>query len=84
MFASPVFLVSSGLATLWAAMFHLFLGKNWADLLLYWFVGLVGFAVGQGMAEALRLPWLTVGQVHMIEGTIGCWVAMLVAWWLKL
>lgn len=83
MFSSPVFLVSSALATLWAAMFHLFVGKKLPELVLYWFIGLVGFFVGQAMAEVLNLSWLLVGQVHILEGTCACWIAMLVARWLK-
>ena len=83
MFSSPVFIVGSMLATLWAGLFHLLLGRRWTDLILSWFVGLIGFAVGQAMADALGLHWLLVGQVHLAEGTLGCWTAMLVARWLK-
>ena len=83
MFSSPVFLTSSTLATLWAAMFHLLLGRSWADLVLYWFIGLIGFITGQAVADVLHLPWFLVGQVHIVEGTLSCWVAMLVARWLK-
>jgi len=35
------------------------------------------------MAEVLGLRWLLVGQVHIIEGTLACWLAMLIARWLK-
>lgn len=83
MFSSPVFLVGSSLATLWAAMFHLFWGKRFADLVFSWFIALIGFAVGQAMAEVLNVSWMLVGQVHVVEGTCACWIAMLVARWLK-
>ncbi len=83
MFTSPLFLVSSLLATLWAAIFHLLFGKKVVDLVLYWFIGLIGFAVGQAVAQVLGLHWLVVGQVHVGAGTIACWLAMLVARWLK-
>ncbi|MCD6519508.1 MAG: hypothetical protein J7M05_06270 [Anaerolineae bacterium] len=82
-FTSPALLISSTLATMWAALFHLLLGRSFVDLVLYWFVGLIGFAIGQGIAEALGFHWLLVGQVHIIEGTLCCWIAMLVARWLK-
>jgi hypothetical protein len=78
-----MFLVSSALATLWAAMFHLLLGRKVVDLILHWFIGLIGFGVGQAMAEVLGLRWLLVGQVHIIEGTLACWLAMFIARWLK-
>ena len=84
MFSSPLFLFASTLATFWAALFHLLLGKDLVDLILYWFIGLLGFAVGQAMADVLHLHWLLVGQVHIVEGTLSCWIAMFVARWLKL
>jgi hypothetical protein len=83
MFTSPVFLVISALATLWAALFHLLLGKRLFDLVLYWFISLIGLAVGQAMANGIGLHWMMVGQVHLVETTLACWIAMLVAHWLK-
>jgi len=83
MFTWAVFLVSSMLATLWAGIFHLLFGKRFTDLILYWFVGLIGFAIGQAMAEALSLHWMMVGQVHVLEGSIACWIALVVARALK-
>ncbi len=70
---SPVFLVGSALATLWAGMFHLFWGKRLADLIFFWFIGLIGFAVGQAMAEVLSLSWMLVARcmsskVHAVVG----------------
>jgi len=83
MFTSPAFLVGSALATLWAAMFHLLFGKKLTDLILYWFVGLIAFAVGQAMADILGARWLLVGEIHVAESTCACWIGMLVARWLK-
>jgi len=84
MFSSPLILLASTLATFWAAIFHLLLGKDFVDLMLCWFIGLLGFAVGQLVADVLRLQWFLVGQVHILEGTLSCWIAMFVARWLKL
>ena len=83
MIASPVFLLGSALATFWAALFHLLFGRRLLDLLLYWFVGIVGFLVGQAMADIIGLHWLMLGQIHLVEATLGCWIAMLVAQCLK-
>ena len=83
MLTSPVFLLSSVLATFWAAVFQVIFGKKLVELLLYWFVGLIGFAVGQALAEVLGFRWLLVGQVHVAEATLACWIAMLVARALK-
>jgi len=83
MFRSPAFILGSAIGSLWAAIFYLGSGKKLADLVLYWFVGLVGFFVGHAIAEALGFHWLMLGQVHILSGTLGCWIAMLVARWLK-
>jgi hypothetical protein len=83
MFTWPVLLVGSVLSTLWAALFHLLFGRRVRDLILYWFVGLIGFAVGQAMGVALDLSWMLVGQLHFVESTFACWVAMFVARALK-
>ena len=83
MFTSPALLVCSVLATLWAAMFHLVFGKKLVDLALYWFIGLIGFAVGQALANVFDCRLIMVGQVHIVEGTLACWIAMLVARCLK-
>jgi len=82
-FSSPVFLLGSVLVTLWGALFHVLLGKRFADLVLYWFVGFIGFFVGQAMADILGFHWLLVGQLHFLEATVSCWLAMLIARWLK-
>ena len=83
MIASPVFLLVSTCATILAALFDLLLGKRWTDLILYWFTGLIGFFVGQAMSSALGLDWSMVGDVHVIEGSVCCLVAMAIARWLK-
>ena len=83
MFASPMFILGSTLATVWAAVFHLIYGKRVSDLVLYWFVGLIGFFVGQGLADVAGLRVLLLGQVHVLESTAGCAAAMFVARWLK-
>lgn len=79
MFASPVFLLGSTVATAWAALFHLLWGKKWRELVLYWFAGLVGFSIGQVIGNALGLEILLLGQVRLLEGTLVCWLAMLIA-----
>jgi hypothetical protein len=83
MLSSPTFLMGSALATLWASIFHLLLGRRWADLIRFWFIALVGFAVGQAMAQVIGLPWPRLGQVRVIEATCACWLAMFVAHWVK-
>ncbi|NLD43692.1 MAG: hypothetical protein GX657_09370 [Chloroflexi bacterium] len=83
MFAAPLFIMGSTVATIWAALFHLVYGRRFSDLILYWFVALVGFFVGQALADIAGLRWLLLGQVHIVEGTVACGAAMALARWLK-
>jgi hypothetical protein len=82
-FSSPVFVLGSVVATFWAGVFHLFFGKRWLDLVRQWFVALVAFGVGQLMASALDAPWPMLGQLHIIEASLVCLVAMFIARWIQ-
>jgi len=46
-------------------------------------VAVIGFTVGQLGAEALGLSFLTIGPLHLIEGTIGSWMGLFIAKRLK-
>jgi hypothetical protein len=83
MFTSPVFLLGSALASLWAALFHVFLGKRLSDLVLFWFAGIMGFFLGQFAADLVGLRLLMLGQVHVVEATAACLLAMAIARWLR-
>lgn len=84
MFSSPALLLGSTMATVWAALFHLLAGRRWQQLILYWFAGLVGFAIGQAVGDALPWSVLMLGQVHVLEGSVACWAMMGIACALKL
>lgn len=83
MFTSPVFILGSTLASLWAALFHLLRGRRLSDLVLCWFVALIGFFAGQFASDAAGLRWLMLGQLHVLEATVTCWLAMCIARWLR-
>ncbi len=80
---SPAFVLSLLIASLYAVLFHLVWGKRPREIPLYWLVGLIGFGVGQGIAGLLRWPLLMIGDVHVVEGSVTCWLALFVAKWLK-
>jgi hypothetical protein len=83
MFASPVLLLGTSVATLYAAGFHLLTGRTWRQIMLYWMFSLVGFMIGQIGGELLGLGWPMIGQLHIIPATIVSWGALLVARLLK-
>ncbi len=84
MFASPMFLLGASIATLYAAAFHLLVGRTWRQILLYWLVSLVGFLLGQALGAWLALPWPMLGQLHIIPASLLAWTALGVARLFKL
>jgi len=79
----PGLILSLLLASAYAAVFYLVAGRRLRDLLLYWPAAVLGFSVGQVAAELLEsLPW-TIGEVHLVEASVGAFLLLLVANWLK-
>ena len=53
-------------------------------MVAYAVAGLVGFALGQAMAEALGLHLFMIGQVNVVGGSLGCWGCLFIARWLRI
>ncbi len=71
------------LSMVYGAIFHLIRGKGWRDLGMFILFALIGFSIGQLMGALLQLDVLKLGQVHLVEGTIFAWLAMLAFVWLR-
>lgn len=83
MFQIPMIALSLLLATFYTAIFHLFKGKNLKDLFFFWLAAVVGFFSGQIGGYVINLsPW-TIGQVHILEATVGAILFLLLSWWLR-
>ncbi len=79
----PAIAVILILGIVFGALFYLWKGRTWSDLLLFIFVAMLGFAIGQLVAVMLQLNVLQIGQVHWVEGTLFAWLLMLAIAWLK-
>jgi len=71
------------LASIYTVLFHLLWGRGMRELVLFFVAAVIGFTVGQLVAEALGLSFLTIGPLHLIEGTIGSWMGLFIAKRLK-
>lgn len=80
---SPALVLSGVVALLYAVLFHLWQGRTLRDLRVFCLAALAGFAIGQGMSMLAQLPWLVIGQVHMLEASLFSWLALFIAKWLK-
>lgn len=79
----PAIVTTLVLSIIYGAIFHLLGGKDWRDLGLFILFAFIGFIIGQLIGVILQLDVLKLGQVHLIEGTIFAWLAMLAFAWLK-
>lgn len=69
---------------MYACGFHLWLGKTLQELGLYLVASGLGFALGQIVGDRVGCGWLTLGQVHLLEATIGAIMMLLLARWLTI
>lgn len=84
MFLSPPLVLSMLIASIYAFLFHLVWGRSVRELVFYWLVGVVGFGLGQIVSRFWPVDILRIGQVHLLEGSIVCWVFLFIAKWLKM
>lgn len=76
---APGLLLSLVLSVGYASLFHLWRGRTVRDLVLFLIVSLVGFGAGQLVGTLVRIPLLQVGEVHLLEASLGAWAALAVA-----
>jgi len=79
---SPGLALSAVLSTAYGAVFHLWRGGGYGVLLRYLIAAWGGFALGQLAGWLGGWTFLMVGQVHMLEGTLGSGVLLIIASWL--
>jgi hypothetical protein len=74
----PALIISVLLGSLYGLIFFLFSGKTRRGFWYYWLVGAIGFLAGQFVAEYVRLSNITLGDVHVIEGSLVCWILLFI------
>ena len=83
MIPETTFVLSLVLASIYAGAFHVVKGKALVELPIFWAASLIGFAVGELAAQALRLDFLLIGELHVVEASIVSIACLFVARWLK-
>lgn len=73
----PGLLLGVLLSAGYAALFHLWRGRNFRDLGLFLLAAGAGFAVGHIVADLAGSPVPPLGRVQAIEATILAWVALI-------
>ncbi len=80
---SPPLVLSIIIASAYAALFNLWQGGTPKDLLLYLLSSWLGFGLGELAGDLFGLDILMIGQIHLVEGTIGALLLLVVVRWLK-
>lgn len=73
---SPGLLLGLLVSVAYAALFHLWRGRSLRDLILFILASVLGFGVGQFVGAFTQVPWFQIGEVHMVEATLGAWLAL--------
>ena len=73
---SPSIILALVLATLYGLVFFLVFGHGWLGFIFYWAVGVIGFFLGQWVANLVGLSILSLGDLNLVEGTAVSWVAL--------
>ena len=76
-FVPPALLLGILLSTGYAGLFHLWGGRSVRDLLVYLCAGGCGFAVGQLVGILARSPLPQIGELHVVEGSLMAWLALI-------
>jgi uncharacterized membrane protein YjjP (DUF1212 family) len=79
----PYLLLSFLLGGIYGALFHLWQGKTFRDLVIYFLTGIIGFGLGQALGNLLELNVFLIGPLHIVEATIVSWLSLFMMKWLK-
>lgn len=74
----PALIMSLILGSLYGLLFYALIGKSRRSLWVYWLVGALAFLVGQFVGDYIQVSNITLGDVHVIEGSVACWLALFV------
>ncbi len=76
---SPSVIFGFILATLYGAVFHIFLGGDARRLALFLLAGWLGFTLGHIFGLIFDVNMLNIGPLRTFSATLGAWLALLVA-----
>ena len=79
---SPSVTLGFLLGSVYGLLAHLFVGRAWRELPVYWLTGVAGFFAGFVAAVLLGVGLVRLGTVPLVEATLGSLACLAVAAWL--
>ena len=77
--ALPAFVLGCLCCVGYASLLHLWVGRHVRDLLLSLLMAGMGFGFGQVIGFFTEASLLQIGQLHLLEASLGAWLLMGVA-----
>jgi hypothetical protein len=75
----PSWLLALLLAALHVFLFRIFLGREGRSVFYFFPWGIAGFAAGNLIAVFASSPLPSLGDVHIVEASIGAWLLLTIA-----
>jgi hypothetical protein len=79
----PAIVFSFFIATLLGSLLHLWRGGSLIRLLLYLALSLIGFFVGNFLAQAFAIRFIKVGTINLGMGILGSLALLGLGYWLS-
>ncbi len=76
---APVLVLEALTAGFSVVLFGLVVGRPLGRLVYMLPAGLVGVLLGQLVGDQMRTPGLLVGDLHVLEATLGAWLLLAIA-----
>ena len=80
----PALIFGFLLASLYGAIFHLFLGGGFGRLILFLFLCWIGFLAGQILASYLGWDFDLLGSLHLVVASVASFLFLAIGYWLSL
>jgi hypothetical protein len=75
----PALVLGSLFCIGYAALWHLWIGRTGRELWVSLLMAFMGFGFGQAIGFLTAAPLWQIGQLHLLEASLGAWLLMGVA-----
>jgi uncharacterized membrane protein YeaQ/YmgE (transglycosylase-associated protein family) len=79
----PALVFALLLASVYGVAFFFWQGRRLGDLLVFWLAAVLGFAAGQLIGARWGFLPISLGEIQIIEATLGAALFLTIAKWLR-
>ena len=82
-YISPALLLGICFSVTYSAIVHLGGGRSVRELFVLLLMGGIGFGFGQLTGTITQSPFLQIGELHLLEASIGAWLLLTVVYMIE-